>query len=123
MLEMYLQRMMLAEEKAFLDKEVSILNLLPPDLVLDEITTKVSAGKMATIEDMVDMPTPKSTKLTMSINTNGLCKAKENILECIANWLYLITHNLVVKEDIHPLLYDAFINLANLILDKDYKTW
>eukprot|EP00957_Ditylum_brightwellii_P160160 12193052-Ditylum_brightwellii.AAC.1 len=78
------------EDRAYLDKEMSILNLLPPDLFLDETTGRVSAEKTAAIEDMVDMPTAKRSKMSMSMNTVGLCKTKENVLETIANWLLLL---------------------------------
>eukprot|EP00957_Ditylum_brightwellii_P127118 9691995-Ditylum_brightwellii.AAC.1 len=68
----------LLEDRAFLDKEVSILNLLPPDLLLDDITAQVSAKKTVAIKDMVDMPTAKRSKISMSTNTIDLCKTKEN---------------------------------------------
>eukprot|EP00957_Ditylum_brightwellii_P042212 3196738-Ditylum_brightwellii.AAC.1 len=59
LLEMCLKKTLFSEDRAYLDKEVSILNLLPPDLLLDETTARVSAKKTAAIEDMVDMPTTK----------------------------------------------------------------
>eukprot|EP00957_Ditylum_brightwellii_P044628 3383607-Ditylum_brightwellii.AAC.1 len=70
--------MPLLEDRAFLDKEVSILLLLLSDLLLDETTALVSAKKTAAIEDMVDMPTVKRSKMSTSMNTIGLCKTKEN---------------------------------------------
>eukprot|EP00957_Ditylum_brightwellii_P180257 13731747-Ditylum_brightwellii.AAC.1 len=70
--------MPLSEERAFLKKEVSILNLLPADLLLDEMTVQVSAKKTAAIKDMVDMPTAKRSKMSTSMNTIGLCKTKES---------------------------------------------
>eukprot|EP00957_Ditylum_brightwellii_P148012 11270034-Ditylum_brightwellii.AAC.1 len=66
--------MPLLEERAFLNKEVSIINLLPPDLSLDATTAQVSAKKTAAIEDMVDMPITKMSKVSTSMNTIGLCK-------------------------------------------------
>eukprot|EP00957_Ditylum_brightwellii_P170088 12946694-Ditylum_brightwellii.AAC.1 len=73
--------MPMSEEKAFLDKEVSVLNLLPPHLALGEITAQVSAEKTASIEDMLDIPSAKQPKASTSINTTGLCQTKENVLE------------------------------------------
>eukprot|EP00957_Ditylum_brightwellii_P125571 9571993-Ditylum_brightwellii.AAC.1 len=54
--------MLLAEEKSFFDKEVSILNLLPPGLSLKEMTDCVSTEKTATIKDMMDILMVKSEK-------------------------------------------------------------
>eukprot|EP00957_Ditylum_brightwellii_P152365 11599417-Ditylum_brightwellii.AAC.1 len=71
----------MSEDKAFLDKEVSVLNLLPPSLALEETTTWVSAEKMASIEDMLDIPSTKWSKDSTSINISGLCQTKENVLE------------------------------------------
>eukprot|EP00957_Ditylum_brightwellii_P062699 4758436-Ditylum_brightwellii.AAC.1 len=93
LLEMCLKKTPLSEDRAFLDKKVSILNLFPPDLLLNEMTAQVSVEKMAAIENMVDMPTAKRSKMHMSMNTIGLCKTKENVLEIIANWLLLFHHS------------------------------
>eukprot|EP00957_Ditylum_brightwellii_P127413 9716211-Ditylum_brightwellii.AAC.1 len=68
----------MAKDKAFLGKESSVLNLLPPNLALEETTTWVSAEKMASIEDMLDIPSAKQSKALTSINTSGLCQTKEN---------------------------------------------
>eukprot|EP00957_Ditylum_brightwellii_P199743 15226915-Ditylum_brightwellii.AAC.1 len=73
------------EDRAFLDKKVSILNLLLTDLLLDKTTAQVSAENTAAIKNMVNMPTAKRSKMSTSINTIGLCKTKENVLETIAN--------------------------------------
>eukprot|EP00957_Ditylum_brightwellii_P068828 5224566-Ditylum_brightwellii.AAC.1 len=70
--------MPLLEERTFLDKEVRIRDLLSPDLLLNDMTAQVSAEKTAAIEDMVDMPTSNKSKMSMSMNTIGLCKTKEN---------------------------------------------
>eukprot|EP00957_Ditylum_brightwellii_P077273 5872307-Ditylum_brightwellii.AAC.1 len=70
--------MLLLEDRALLDKEGSILNLLPPNLLLDKTTAQVFAKKTAAIEDMVGMPTAKRSKMSTSMNTIGLCKTKEN---------------------------------------------
>eukprot|EP00957_Ditylum_brightwellii_P061083 4635589-Ditylum_brightwellii.AAC.1 len=66
------------ENRAYLDKEVSILNHLPTDLLLDETRARISAKKTVAIEDMVDMPTTKRSKMSTSMNTIDLCKTKEN---------------------------------------------
>eukprot|EP00957_Ditylum_brightwellii_P056043 4247266-Ditylum_brightwellii.AAC.1 len=115
--------MPLLEDRAFLDKEVSILNLLLPNLLLDETTSRVSDKKTAAIEDMVDMSTAKRSKISMSMNTIGLCKTKENILETIANWLSLLNHNFVDNASAPPLLYWAFFMLTDLITSCDNKNW
>eukprot|EP00957_Ditylum_brightwellii_P022805 1720237-Ditylum_brightwellii.AAC.1 len=86
----------MSEDKAFLDKEVSALNLLPPNLALKETTAWVSAEKSASIEDILDIPSAK--RASTSINTSGLCQTKENILECIANWLSLMNHNYSINN-------------------------
>eukprot|EP00957_Ditylum_brightwellii_P054720 4146146-Ditylum_brightwellii.AAC.1 len=70
-LEMYLKKVLLLENRAFLDKKVSILNLVPPDLLLDETLAQVSAKKTAAIEDMIDMPTAKRSKMSTSMSTIG----------------------------------------------------
>eukprot|EP00957_Ditylum_brightwellii_P046735 3546590-Ditylum_brightwellii.AAC.1 len=57
------------------------------------------------------------------MNTSGLCQTKENDLKCIANWLSLLNHNYVINNAAHPLLYGAFLKLADLIAEKDYKYW
>eukprot|EP00957_Ditylum_brightwellii_P022985 1734955-Ditylum_brightwellii.AAC.1 len=72
--------MPMSEDMAFLDKEVSVLNLLPPNLAQEETTAQVSAEKTASIEDMLDIPSAKWSKASTSINTSGLCQTKENIL-------------------------------------------
>eukprot|EP00957_Ditylum_brightwellii_P171236 13035280-Ditylum_brightwellii.AAC.1 len=115
--------MLLLEDMAFMDKEVSILNLLPPGLLLEETTAQVSAEKTAAIKDIVDMPTAKRSKMSMSVNTIGLCKTKENALETITNWLSLLNHNFVVNALALLLLYGAFFMLADLITSCDYKNW
>eukprot|EP00957_Ditylum_brightwellii_P175722 13379882-Ditylum_brightwellii.AAC.1 len=120
---MCLKKSPLSEDRAFLDKEVSILNLLLPGLSLDGTTARVSAKRTATIEDMVDMPTAKRSKMSTSMNTIGLCKTKEDILETIANWLSLLNHNFVVNALVPPLLYGAFFMLADLITSCNYKNW
>eukprot|EP00957_Ditylum_brightwellii_P139031 10597200-Ditylum_brightwellii.AAC.1 len=61
-LEMCLKKTPLSEDRAFLDNEVSIPNIFPPDLSLDETTVRVSAEKTVTIKDMVNMPTAKRSK-------------------------------------------------------------
>eukprot|EP00957_Ditylum_brightwellii_P072303 5496034-Ditylum_brightwellii.AAC.1 len=61
---MCFKKTLLLEDRIFLAKEVSILNLLPPDLLLDETIARVSAEKIAAIEDMVDMPTAKRSKMS-----------------------------------------------------------
>eukprot|EP00957_Ditylum_brightwellii_P107545 8205394-Ditylum_brightwellii.AAC.1 len=68
----------MSKDKAFLDKEVSVLNLLTPNLALEETTARVSAEKTASIEDMLDIPSAKRSKASTSINTSGLCQTKEN---------------------------------------------
>eukprot|EP00957_Ditylum_brightwellii_P032268 2444476-Ditylum_brightwellii.AAC.1 len=100
-----------------------MLNLLAPNLDLEEATTGVSAEKTASIEDMVDMPVTKRSKASTSINNSGLCNSKENVLECIANWLSLMNHSYNINDTVPPLLYGAFFKLANLIADKEYRTW
>eukprot|EP00957_Ditylum_brightwellii_P076751 5833780-Ditylum_brightwellii.AAC.1 len=108
LLKMCLKKTPWLEDRAFLDKEVSILNLLPPDLLLDETTARVSAEKTAATGDMVDMPTAKRSKMPTTMNTIGMCKTKENILETITNWLSLLNHNFVVDVSAPPLLCGAF---------------
>eukprot|EP00957_Ditylum_brightwellii_P178407 13589521-Ditylum_brightwellii.AAC.1 len=78
---------------------------------------------MASIKDILDMPVAKRSKASTSINTLGLCKSKENVLKCIANWLSLMNHNFNINDTAPPLLYGAFFKLANLITVKEYKTW
>eukprot|EP00957_Ditylum_brightwellii_P149090 11352455-Ditylum_brightwellii.AAC.1 len=68
----------MSEDKAFLDKEVSVLKLLPPNLALEETTAWVSAEKTTSIEDMLDIPSAKWSEASTSINTSGLCQTKEN---------------------------------------------
>eukprot|EP00957_Ditylum_brightwellii_P057188 4333109-Ditylum_brightwellii.AAC.1 len=72
---------------------------------------------------MVDMPTAKRSKMSTSMNTIGLCKTKENVLETIANWLCLLNHNFVVDAPAPPLLHWAFFMLADLITSYDYENW
>jgi hypothetical protein len=120
---MCLKKTPMSEDKAFLDKEVSVLNLLPPNLALEETTARVSAEKTASSEDMLDIPLAKRSKASTSINTSGLCQTKENVLECIANWLSLMNHNYSIHNAAPPLLYGAFLKLADLIAEKDYKNW
>eukprot|EP00957_Ditylum_brightwellii_P084968 6461440-Ditylum_brightwellii.AAC.1 len=115
--------MSMSENKTYLDKEVSMLNLLPPNLALEETTACVSAEKTASIKDMLDMPVAKRSNTSTPINTSGMCKSKENVLECIANWLSLMNHNYTIDDTAPPLLYGTFFKLANLIADKEYKTW
>eukprot|EP00957_Ditylum_brightwellii_P147549 11236518-Ditylum_brightwellii.AAC.3 len=123
LLEMCHKKTPLLEYRAFLNKEVSILNLLPPDLLLDETTVQVPVEKRVTIEDIVDMPTAKRSKISTTMNTIGLCKTKENILETIADWLLFFKPNFVVDASAPPLLYGAFFMLVDLIISQDYKNW
>eukprot|EP00957_Ditylum_brightwellii_P066038 5009230-Ditylum_brightwellii.AAC.1 len=102
-------------------KRLPFLNLLPPVLLLDETTAQVSAEKTAAIEDMVDMPTAIRSKISTAMNTIGMCKTKENILETIANWLLLLNHNFVVDVLALQLLYGALFMLVVLITSCDYK--
>eukprot|EP00957_Ditylum_brightwellii_P029607 2236983-Ditylum_brightwellii.AAC.1 len=115
--------MPMSEDKAFLDKEVSVLNLLPPNLALEETTAWISAEKTASLEDMLDISSIKQSKASTSINTSGLCQTKKNVFKCIANWLSLVNHNYAINNAAPPLLYDAFLKLADLIAEKDYKNW
>eukprot|EP00957_Ditylum_brightwellii_P142270 10838738-Ditylum_brightwellii.AAC.1 len=46
---------------------------------------------------MVEKSTDKRSKMSTTMNTIGLCKMKENILETIINWLLLFNHNFVVN--------------------------
>eukprot|EP00957_Ditylum_brightwellii_P206911 15350534-Ditylum_brightwellii.AAC.1 len=115
--------MSMSEDKVFLDTEVSVLNLLPPNLVLEETTAQASAEKTAIIEDMLDIPSAKQSKPFTSINTSGLCQTKENVLECITNWLLLMNHSYAIDNTAPLLLYGAFLKLADLIAEKDYKNW
>eukprot|EP00957_Ditylum_brightwellii_P015124 1140118-Ditylum_brightwellii.AAC.1 len=66
---------------------------------------------------MLDIPSAKRSKASTSINTSGLCQTKENVLECIANWLSLMNHNYSINNAAPPLLYGAFFLLADLIAD------
>eukprot|EP00957_Ditylum_brightwellii_P025009 1892360-Ditylum_brightwellii.AAC.1 len=91
----------LLEERAFLDKEASIFNLLPPDFLLAKTTAQVSAEKTAAIEDIVDMPSAKRSIMATSINTIGLYKIKENVLESIVNWLSFSIKTLWLKQHHH----------------------
>eukprot|EP00957_Ditylum_brightwellii_P102156 7787306-Ditylum_brightwellii.AAC.1 len=61
------------------------------------------------------------TKASTSINNSGLCKSKENVPECIANWLSLMNHNYNIDDNAPPLLSGTFFKLANLITGKEYK--
>eukprot|EP00957_Ditylum_brightwellii_P073860 5611927-Ditylum_brightwellii.AAC.1 len=61
--------------------------------------------------------------MSTSMNTIGLCKTKENILETIANWLSLLNHNFVVNALALLLLNGAFFLLADLITSCNYKNW
>eukprot|EP00957_Ditylum_brightwellii_P139730 10648284-Ditylum_brightwellii.AAC.1 len=108
----------MSEDKAFLDKEASVLNLLPPNLALEETTASVSAEKTASIDDMLDIPSAKWSKVLTFINTSGLCQTKENVLGCIANWLSLMNHNYSIDYTAPPLLYGAFLNSLILLLRK-----
>eukprot|EP00957_Ditylum_brightwellii_P127677 9736729-Ditylum_brightwellii.AAC.1 len=67
---------------------------------------------------MLDMPVAKRSKASTSINTSGLCTSKDNVLECIVNWLSFMNHNYSIDYTAPPLLYGAFFKLANLITDK-----
>eukprot|EP00957_Ditylum_brightwellii_P041377 3133384-Ditylum_brightwellii.AAC.1 len=78
---------------------------------------------MASIEDMLDIPSAKWSKASTSINTSRLCQTKETVLECIANWLSLMNHNYSINKAAPPLLYGAFFKLTDLIAEKDYKNW
>eukprot|EP00957_Ditylum_brightwellii_P010471 793096-Ditylum_brightwellii.AAC.2 len=120
---MCLKKTSLLEERAFFDKEVSTLNLFPPDLLLAKMTAQVSAEKTAAIKNMVDMATSKRSKMSTSMNTIGLCKTKENTLETIANWLSLFNHNFVVGATSPLLIYSTFLMLKDLITSQDYKHW
>eukprot|EP00957_Ditylum_brightwellii_P128775 9823352-Ditylum_brightwellii.AAC.2 len=121
LLGMCLKKMPFSEDRAYLDEEVSILNLLLPDLSLDETTARVSAKKTAAIKDMVNIPTAKRSKMSTSMNTIGLYKTKGNVLETIANWLSLLNHNFVINVLALLLLYGAFFMLTDLITSHDYK--
>eukprot|EP00957_Ditylum_brightwellii_P188859 14375950-Ditylum_brightwellii.AAC.1 len=76
---------------------------------------------MASIEDMLDIPSAKWSKASTLINTSGLCQTKESVLECITNWLSLMNHNYSINNTAPPLLYGNFLKLADLIAEKDYK--
>eukprot|EP00957_Ditylum_brightwellii_P006728 510870-Ditylum_brightwellii.AAC.1 len=93
----------MSEDKVFLDKEVSVLNLFPPNLALEETTAWVSAEKNTSIEDMLDIPSAKWSKASTSINTSGLCQTKEDVLKCIANWLSVMNHNYSINNAAPPL--------------------
>eukprot|EP00957_Ditylum_brightwellii_P158950 12098090-Ditylum_brightwellii.AAC.1 len=121
LLEMCLKKTSMPGDKVFLDKEVSVLNLLAPNLALEEITACVSAEKMASIENMLDIPSTKRSKVSTLINTSGLCQTKENVLKCIENWLSLMNHNYSINNAVPPLLYGTFFKLADLIAEKYYK--
>eukprot|EP00957_Ditylum_brightwellii_P164921 12556814-Ditylum_brightwellii.AAC.1 len=112
--EMCLKKTPLLEVRAFLDKEVSILNLPPLDLLLDKMMAQVSAERTATIEDMADMPTTKRSKMSTIMNTIGLCKTKKNVLETIANWLLPLNHNFVAHTASPTLFYSTFFMHGNL---------
>eukprot|EP00957_Ditylum_brightwellii_P088271 6724825-Ditylum_brightwellii.AAC.1 len=73
---------------------------------------------MASIKDMLDIPVAKRSKASTFINTLGLCKLRENVLECISNWLSLMNDNFNINNAIPPLLYCTFFKLANLMADK-----
>eukprot|EP00957_Ditylum_brightwellii_P119647 9128722-Ditylum_brightwellii.AAC.1 len=62
----------------------------------------------------------KRSKDSTSINTSGLCQTKENVLECVANWLSHMNHNYSIDNAAPPLLYGVFFKLAELIAEKDY---
>eukprot|EP00957_Ditylum_brightwellii_P179131 13647152-Ditylum_brightwellii.AAC.1 len=70
---------------------------------------------------MLDIPSTKRSKALTSINTSGLCQTKENVLKCIANWLSLMNHNFAIDNAMPPHLHGAFLKLADLIAEKDYK--
>eukprot|EP00957_Ditylum_brightwellii_P133153 10152305-Ditylum_brightwellii.AAC.1 len=95
--------MPMSKDKAFLDKEVSVLNLFPPNLALEETAAWVSAENTASIEDISDIPSTKQSKALTLINFSGLCQAKENVFKCIANWLLLMNHNYSINNAMRPL--------------------
>eukprot|EP00957_Ditylum_brightwellii_P037612 2844489-Ditylum_brightwellii.AAC.1 len=70
---------------------------------------------------MLDIPSVKRSKALTSINTSGLYQMKENVLECIANWLSPMNHNYSINNAAPPLMYGTFFKLADLIAEKDYK--
>eukprot|EP00957_Ditylum_brightwellii_P129665 9891273-Ditylum_brightwellii.AAC.1 len=72
---------------------------------------------------MVNMPPAKRSKMLTTMNTIGMCKTKENILETIPNWLSLLNHNFVVDVLAPLLLYEAFFMLTDLITSRNYKNW
>eukprot|EP00957_Ditylum_brightwellii_P092866 7069377-Ditylum_brightwellii.AAC.2 len=78
---------------------------------------------MASIKDMLDMPVAKRSKASTSITALWLCKSNENVLEYISNWLSLMNHNFNINDTTPPLFHDTFFKLANLMTDKEYKTW
>eukprot|EP00957_Ditylum_brightwellii_P110544 8432274-Ditylum_brightwellii.AAC.1 len=59
--------------------------------------------------------------MSTSMNTIGLCKTKENVLETIANWLSLFNHNFEVEATAPLLLYGAFLCLQILSHPKTIK--
>eukprot|EP00957_Ditylum_brightwellii_P134340 10242153-Ditylum_brightwellii.AAC.1 len=59
--------------------------------------------------------------MSTTMNTIGMCKTKENILETITNWLLLLNHNFVVDTSALPLLYRDFFMLGDLITSCNYK--
>eukprot|EP00957_Ditylum_brightwellii_P056566 4288175-Ditylum_brightwellii.AAC.1 len=78
---------------------------------------------MASIEDMLDIPSAKRSKALTSINTSGLCQTKENVLECIANWLSLINNNYSINNTAPHLLHGTLLKLADAVAEKDCKNW
>eukprot|EP00957_Ditylum_brightwellii_P111294 8487250-Ditylum_brightwellii.AAC.1 len=56
------------------------------------------------------------------MNTISLCKTKENVLETIANWIFLLNHNIAVEEAAPPLLHSAFLCLQISSHPKTTKT-
>eukprot|EP00957_Ditylum_brightwellii_P192289 14637828-Ditylum_brightwellii.AAC.1 len=100
---MCLKKTPMSKDKAFFGKEVSVLNLLPPNLALEETIAWVSAEKTASIEVVFDIPSAKRSKALTSTNTSGLCQTKENVLECIANRLSLMNHNYSIDNATPPL--------------------
>eukprot|EP00957_Ditylum_brightwellii_P108862 8303969-Ditylum_brightwellii.AAC.1 len=57
------------------------------------------------------------------MNTIGMCKTKEKILETIANWLLLLNHNFVLDASAPMLLDGVFFILVDLITSRNYKNW
>eukprot|EP00957_Ditylum_brightwellii_P096541 7352464-Ditylum_brightwellii.AAC.1 len=115
---------LLSDSKATLQQEVSVLHFLAPDPESSTDDEIAATNRTAMIKDLADQSASRSTRVETKVNVLDAQKSKEDIMSCLAKWLFEFDYRFeVLKDGPTSLIHGIFSKLADILGSRKYKQW